>query len=309
MRNPEQWRYNLYKKMNGFKGEYLFMKVLVTGVTGQLGFDVVRELQKRKITCQGVSRKEFSLTDETAMRDCILREKPDAVIHCAAYTAVDKAEDEPELCRAVNAKATEDLARICAELGCRMIYISTDYVFEGKGETFYQPADPKGPQNVYGRTKLQGEEAVQRLLEKYFIVRISWVFGSNGRNFIKTMLKLSETHEQLTVVGDQVGSPTYTADLAVLLADMVQSDHYGVYHATNEGVCSWAELAAEVFRQSGRKTKVTPVGSEAYPVKAVRPKNSRMSKDCLVQAGFQRLPAWQDAVQRYLQELGVLTAK
>ena len=279
------------------------MKVLVTGVTGQLGFDVVRELQKRKITCQGVSRKEFSLTDETAMRDCILREKPDAVIHCAAYTAVDKAEDEPELCRAVNAKATEDLARICAELGCRMIYISTDYVFPGEGTKFYEVDDKPGAQNVYGLTKYEGEQAVRKLLKKYFIVRISWVFGLNGNNFIKTMLRLGKERLELNVVADQIGSPTYTADLAPLLCDMIMTNKYGTYQVTNEGICSWADFTEEIFKQAHINCKVNHITTAEYPTKAKRPMNSRMSKEKLVQNGFKKLPTWQDAVRRYLQEL------
>ena len=279
------------------------MKVLVTGVTGQLGYDCVKELERRGIEVRGVSSKVFSLTDYEAARDYITTWRPEVVIHCAAYTAVDKAEDEEERCEAVNNGGTRNLAEICRDIDAKMIYISTDYVFRGDGDRFYEPDDEKAPQNVYGRTKLQGELAAQELLEKYFIVRISWVFGVNGRNFIRTMLNLSETHDELTVVDDQIGSPTYTRDLAVLLADMADSSQYGVYHATNEGVCSWAELAAEVFRQAGRHTKVTPVSSTAYPTKAVRPKNSRLSKDCLERGGFKRLPRWQDAVGRYLIEL------
>ena len=279
------------------------MKVLVTGVTGQLGYDCVKELGLRGAEVRGVSSKDFSLTDYEAARRYITAWKPDVVMHCAAYTAVDKAEDERERCEEVNAGGTRNLAEICQDIDAKMIYISTDYVFRGDGERFYEPADEKAPQNIYGQTKLHGELAVQELLTKYFIVRISWVFGINGKNFIKTMLKLSETHDELTVVDDQIGSPTYTRDLAVLLADMAESDRYGVYHATNEGICSWAELAAEVFSQAGRSTKVTPVSSSAYPTKAVRPKNSRMSKDCLDAAGFKRLPRWQDAVGRYLIEL------
>lgn len=279
------------------------MKVLVTGVTGQLGYDCVKELERRGIEVRGVSSKVFSLTDYEAARDYITTWRPEVVIHCAAYTAVDKAEDEEERCEAVNNGGTRNLAEICRDIDAKMIYISTDYVFRGDGDRFYEPDDEKAPQNVYGRTKLQGELAAQELLEKYFIVRISWVFGVNGRNFIRTMLNLSETHDELTVVDDQIGSPTYTRDLAVLLADMADSSQYGVYHATNEGVCSWAELAAEVFRQAGRQTKITPVSSTAYPTKAVRPKNSRLSKDCLERGGFKRLPRWQDAVGRYLIEL------
>ncbi|MBQ1889309.1 dTDP-4-dehydrorhamnose reductase [Selenomonas caprae] len=279
------------------------MKVLVTGVTGQLGYDCVQELERRGIEVRGVASRDFSLTDHAAAKRYIETYRPDVIIHCAAYTAVDKAEDEQEICEAINAEGTRNLAKIAQELAAKMIYISTDYVFPGDGERFYEPADKKEPQNAYGLSKLHGEEAVQELVEKYFIVRISWVFGINGRNFIRTMLKLAETHDTLTVVDDQIGSPTYTHDLAVLLADMAQSDKYGVYHATNEGVCSWAELAAETFRQAGRKVTVTPVPSSAYPTKAVRPKNSRMSKDCLEAAGFHRLPAWQDAVGRYLHEL------
>jgi len=279
------------------------MKVLVTGVTGQLGYDCVQELKRRGIEARGVASRDFSLTDYAAAKEYIEAYHPDVIMHCAAYTAVDKAEDEREICEAVNADGTRNLAKIARALAAKLIYISTDYVFPGDGENFYEPADRKEPQNVYGRSKLHGEEAVQELLDKYFIVRISWVFGINGRNFIRTMLKLAESHDTLTVVDDQVGSPTYTHDLAVLLADMAQSDKYGVYHATNEGVCSWAELAAETFRQAGRKVTVTPVPSSAYPTKAVRPKNSRMSKKCLDAAGFSRLPAWQDAVGRYLREL------
>ena len=279
------------------------MKVLVTGITGQLGFDVMRELEARGIEARGVGRQEFSLTDYEEMRRYLEEYRPNVVIHCAAYTAVDKAEDEPELAEAVNAEATGKLAGICRELDAKLIYISTDYVFPGDGEAFYEPADAKKPQNAYGLSKLHGELAVQEILQKYFIVRISWVFGIHGKNFIRTMLKLGETHDTLTVVDDQIGSPTYTRDLSQLLVDMAGSEAYGVYHATNEGTCSWAELAAEAFRQAGRRVQVQPVPSEAYPTKAVRPKNSRMSKKCLDEAGFQRLPDWKDAVGRYLGEL------
>lgn len=279
------------------------MKILVTGVTGQLGFDCVRELTARGIEAQGVSTKDFSLTDREAVRSYLEGYRPDAVIHCAAYTAVDQAEDERERCEAVNAEGTRNLALAAKELGAKFVYISTDYVFPGTGEEPYEVDDPKSPCNAYGLSKLHGEEAVQELLEKYFIVRISWVFGKNGKNFVRTMLKLAEAHAALTVVDDQIGSPTYTADLAVLLAEMVQTDKYGIYHATNEGFCSWADFAKEIFRQAGKRAEVEPVPSTAYPTKAVRPGNSRLSKSSLDKAGFARLPRWQDAVGRYLIEL------
>ncbi len=279
------------------------MKVLVTGVTGQLGHDCVAEFAKRGVKVKGVSSKDFSLTDYAKAREVITAYSPDVVVHCAAWTAVDRAEDEKDACEAVNAGGTRNIAEICRDLDAKLIYISTDYVFPGTGTEPWMPNGEKAPCNAYGASKLHGEEAVQELLTKYFIVRISWVFGINGKNFIRTMLKLSENHDRLTVVDDQVGSPTYTKDLAVLLADMAASTKYGVYHATNEGYCSWAELAAETFRQAGKATVVEPVPSSAYPTKAVRPKNSRMSKACLDAAGFHRLPAWQDAVDRYLQEL------
>ena len=279
------------------------MKVLVTGVTGQLGHDCVNEFKSRGIEVRGVSSKDFSLTDGAAVEKYIEDYAPDVVLHGAAYTAVDKAEDEQEKCMAVNAEGTRYIAKACAEIGAKMIYISTDYVFPGDGEEPYEVNAPKGPRNVYGKSKLLGEQAVQELLTKYFIVRISWVFGINGKNFIRTMLNLAKTHKELTVVGDQIGSPTYTRDLAVLLADMAATEKYGVYHATNEGFCSWAEFAAEVFRQAGKEVTVTPVDSSAYPTKAVRPKNSRMSKAALIEAGFKPMPRWQDAVGRYLIEL------
>ena len=285
------------------------MKVLVTGAGGQLGYDVCRQLAEKKIPCYGAGRQDFSLTDSEQMARFFAEYRPEAVIHCGAYTAVDKAEDEPELCYAVNGRGTEELAKLCRQYGAKLLYISTDYVFAGEGEAFASPEDKKAPLNVYGRSKLAGEEAVQRILPQHFIVRISWVFGINGKNFIKTMLRLAETHDQLKVVADQYGSPTYTADLARLLIEMIQTEKYGVYHATNEGVCSWAELAAEVFRQEELPVEVVPVSSAEYPVKAVRPKNSRLSKKCLDEAGFARLPGWQDAVRRYLQEIHAQQAK
>lgn len=280
------------------------MKVLVTGASGQLGFDCVKELERRHIAVRGVNSKDFPLTDFAVMQQYLLDYKPDAVIHCAAYTAVDKAEEEAAACEAVNVIGTRNLAKLCHEIDAKLLYISTDYVFAGDGDKFYEPQDEKKPQNFYGLSKLKGEQAVAAELEKYFIVRISWVFGINGKNFIRTMLNLSKTHTELNVVNDQIGSPTYTSDLAVLLADIIQSDKYGIYHATNEGTCSWADFAREIFKQARKAVKVNDVPATAYPTKAKRPYNSRLSKACLDKAGFKRLPAWQDAVKRYLQELG-----
>ena len=280
------------------------MKILVTGASGQLGFDCVKELERRHIAVRGVNSKDFPLTDFAVMQQYLLDYKPDAVIHCAAYTAVDKAEEEAAACEAINVIGTRNLAKLCHEIDAKLLYISTDYVFAGDGDKFYEPQDEKKPQNVYGLSKLKGEQAVAAELEKYFIVRISWVFGINGKNFIRTMLNLSKTHTELNVVNDQIGSPTYTSDLAVLLADIIQSDKYGIYHATNEGTCSWADFAREIFKQARKAVKVNDVPATAYPTKAKRPYNSRLSKACLDKAGFKRLPAWQDAVKRYLQELG-----
>jgi dTDP-4-dehydrorhamnose reductase len=281
------------------------MKVIVTGVKGQLGYDVIRELNRRKIECQGVDIEDFDITDSNSVTDFIVAYRPAAVIHCSAYTAVDKAEENLELCRAVNSEGSRNIARACRDIKAKMIYISTDYVFPGNGEAFYETNDATEPLGVYGQTKLDGELAVKDLLNQYFIVRISWVFGINGNNFIKTMLKLSETREEVSVVADQIGSPTYTADLAPLLCDMVVTDKYGTYHATNEGTCSWAELAEEAFRAAGRSTKVNYITTEEYHTKALRPKNSRLSKRSLDEAGFTRLPEWQDAVKRYIEELYV----
>ena len=279
------------------------MKVLVTGVKGQLGYDVVNELEKRGHTAVAVDIEEMDITDAVSVERVITEAEVEAVIHCAAYTAVDAAEDNVEICRRVNAEGTENIAKVCKKLDLKMIYISTDYVFDGEGERPWEPDDERHPLNVYGQTKYEGELAVEKYLEKYFIVRIAWVFGVNGKNFIKTMLKLSETHEELNVVDDQVGSPTYTYDLAVLLVDMVESDKYGRYHATNEGLCTWYEFAKEIFRQAGVEVKVNPVTSDMFPAKAKRPKNSRMSKEKLDANGFHRLPTWQDALERYLSEI------
>ena len=279
------------------------MKILVTGVGGQLGYDVCRVLTARNIEHKGVDIADFDITDGKAARDYITAYHPDAVIHCSAWTAVDRAEDELERVRAVNTEGPRNIAAACKELGAKMLYISTDYVFPGTGERFYEPEDPTGPLGAYGETKLGGEKAVQELLEKYFIVRISWVFGKNGNNFVGTMLRLAETKREINVVCDQIGSPTYTADLAPLLCDMIVTDKYGVYHATNEGVCSWAEFAQEIFRLAGKDVRVHPVPTSEYPTRAVRPLNSRMSKDKLEKMGFSRLPDWHDALARYIHEL------
>lgn len=280
------------------------MKILVTGVKGQLGFDVVKCLKERQIVCIGVDKEEFDITDLEAVRAYFAKELPTAVVHCAAYTAVDKAEDEQDICRKVNAEGVRNLSLVCREMDIKMLYISTDYVFPGTGEAFYEVDDATGPLSQYGKTKLAGEEAVKELLEKYFIVRISWVFGKNGNNFVKTMLRLGKEREELNVVADQIGSPTYTKDLAPLLCDMIVSEQYGTYHATNEGICSWAEFAREIFKMAGLNVKVNEVTTEEYGVsKAVRPKNSRMSKESLVAAGFKKLPDWKDALSRYLEEI------
>ena len=279
------------------------MKVFVTGVKGQLGFDVVNELEKRGIEAVGVDIQEMDITDKESVNRVIRKAAPDAVIHCAAYTAVDAAEDNEELCRRVNAEGTANIAKVCRELDIKMMYISTDYVFDGQGERPWEPDDERHPLNVYGQTKYEGELAVTNALEKYFIVRIAWVFGINGKNFIKAVLNKAKTTDTLTVVNDQFGSPTYTYDLARLLVDMILTDRYGFYHATNEGICSWYEFACEIFRQAGIPVTVVPVSSAQYPAKAKRPFNSRMSKDKLTQNGFERLPSWQDALGRYLEAL------
>lgn len=279
------------------------MKVLVTGTKGQLGYDVVKELEKRGHTAVAVDIEEMDITDAGSVDQVITEAGVEAVIHCAAYTAVDAAEENEELCRKVNAEGTENIAKVCKKLDLKMIYISTDYVFDGKGERPWEPDDERHPLNMYGQTKYEGELAVEKYLEKYFIVRIAWVFGVNGKNFIKTMLKLGETHSELNVVDDQVGSPTYTYDLAVLLVDMVETEKYGRYHATNEGLCTWYEFAKEIFRQADVDIKVNPVTSEMFPAKATRPKNSRMSKEKLEENGFHRLPTWQNALERYLGEI------
>lgn len=280
------------------------MKVLVTGVKGQLGYDVAGELAKRGTEVVGVDVDEMDITDEAAVQRVILGAAPDAVIHCAAYTAVDAAEDNEEMCRRVNADGTRYIANVCKELDIKMLYISTDYVFDGQGTRPWEPDDERNPLSVYGQTKYEGELAVQDALDKYFIVRITWTFGVNGKNFVKTMLRLAETNSSIRVVNDQYGSPTATADLAVLLSDMIETEKYGIYHATNEGICTWYEFTCEIFRQAGIDIEVIPVTTEEYNAKAKRPANSRMSKDKLDANGFKRLPPWQDALTRYLTKLG-----
>lgn len=278
------------------------MKVLVTGANGQLGYDVVEELRKQNIEYYGATRKDFDIIDFNATENFIINYMPDAVIHCAAYTAVDKAEDEQGLCYLVNASATENIAEICKQINAKMLYISTDYVFDGTKDGFYEVDDKPNPINVYGKTKLLGEEAVQKILDKYFIVRISWVFGKHGNNFVKTMLRLGKECKEINVVADQYGSPTYTADLASLLVDMIQSDKYGIYHATNEGVCTWAEFAEEIFKIAGMDVKVNHITTAEYSTRAKRPLNSGLDKNKLLANNFKLFAHWENALKVYLEK-------
>lgn len=278
------------------------MKILVTGVKGQLGYDIINECKNRNIEAIGVDVEEMDITDAKKVEEVIKSGNYDAVVHCAAWTAVDKAEDEIEACTKVNVDGTKNIANVCKELNISMMYFSTDYVFDGQGNQPWHEYDKRNPLNVYGQTKYEGELAVEAL-EKHFIVRIAWVFGVNGNNFIKTMLRLGKERGAVSVVDDQIGSPTYTYDLSKLVVDMIQTDKYGTYHATNEGLCSWYEFACEIFKQAKLDVEVTPVDSSAFPAKAKRPNNSRMSKEMLDKNGFKRLPLWQDALSRYLKEL------
>ena len=280
------------------------MKILVTGYNGQLGYDVVKELNSRSVECRGVDREDFDITDRDETVGYICDYAPDAVIHCAAYTAVDRAEDDEENCRKVNADGTENIAVACEKLRAKMLYVSTDYVYGGDGEAPFETDSPTNPKNVYGVTKLEGEKAVMKYIDKFFIVRTSWVFGINGSNFVKTMLRLGDEKESLNVVCDQVGSPTYTPDLARLICDLIVTEKYGIYHGTNENFCSWAECAEEIMKLGGKKTVINPVPSSEYPTKAERPHNSRLGKKCLDEAGIKRLPTWQDALKRFLKEMG-----
>ena len=281
------------------------MKVLVTGANGQLGYDVVKELEKQNIECYGVTRKDFDITDFKSTENFINKYLPDVVIHCAAYTAVDKAEDEPELCYKVNSEATKNIAEICKEINAKLLYISTDYVFDGTKDGFYEVDDEINPINVYGKSKLLGEKAVQKILKKYFIVRISWVFGKHGNNFVKTMMRLGKELKEINVVSDQYGSPTYTADLAKLLVEMIKTEKYGIYHATNEGVCSWAEFAEEIFKIANMDIKVNYIRTKDYQTKAKRPLNSRLSKFTLLNNKFLLLPNVEFSLKNFLKKIGV----
>ena len=295
------------------------MKILVTGIRGQLGHDVMDALKARGIEAVGVNSSDMDVTDETKVREVIESVHPDAVIHCGAWTAVDAAEDHIEEARAVNGTGTAHVAAMCAEIGAKLMYFSTDYVFDGEGETPWKPEDPTGPKGVYGQTKLEGEEAVRRILpDRHFICRLQWVYGINGKNFVKTMLRLAEDHDRLTVVCDQIGGPSYTRDIAELAAEMILTDKYGTYHVANTGYCSWYEFACEIFKEAGytvmrekstesctdfghgKKITVLPVTSDQYPAKAKRPHNSRLDTSKLSEAGFSQLPSWQDALHRFI---------
>ncbi|QIK70913.1 dTDP-4-dehydrorhamnose reductase [Erysipelothrix sp. HDW6C] len=279
------------------------MRVVVTGANGQLGSDLCSELERAGIPCFGLTSDDADITDKVSIQTAIRKLEPTIVVHCAAYTQVDAAEDNRQLTHAVNVLGTQYIAEVTQEISAKLVYISTDYVFAGTGTDYYSENDPTSPVNWYGQTKLDGEKIVQSLLDEYFIVRISWVFGHNGNNFVKTMLRLAQTRDEISVVSDQVGSPTNTADLSIFLVSLMKTNEYGIYHATNEGVCTWAEFATEIFAQSNISCRVVPIKTEDYPTKAVRPLNSRLSKDKLRVAGFDALPHWKDSLRNYLTQL------
>ena len=280
------------------------MKVLVTGVNGQLGYELAKELNNKGYTdILAVDKDEMDITNKDMVNKVIKNYHPDVIFHCAAWTAVDKAEDEKEACYNVNVNGTKYISEAAKEIDAKLIYISTDYVFDGTKEGLYEIDDEVNPKSIYGETKYEGEQLVRQNVLKHFIVRISWVFGINGNNFIKTMLKLAETRNELTVVADQFGSPTYTVDLAKLLVEMSETEKYGTYHANNEGYCNWAQFAEYIFKVNDKEVNVKHITSEEYPQKAYRPRNSKLSKQSLDDNGFNRLPSWEDAVERYSKEL------
>ena len=276
------------------------MRIIVTGAKGQLGSDVMQRLSEIGAEAIGADIDNLDITDEKAVDLFFKESHADGVIHCAAYTNVDLAESQKEICRKINADGTRNIAAACEKYGMKLLYLSTDYVFDGRGSEPFETDSPKAPCNFYGETKLEGETEAARLCKRLFIVRISWVFGENGKNFVKTMLRLAAERSEISVVCDQTGSPTYTKDLAVLLCEMISGCKYGVYHATNEGVCSWAEFADKIMELSKSETKIIPIPSSQYKSAAVRPANSRLSKSSLDRNGFSRLPHWEDALQRFL---------
>lgn len=280
------------------------MKVLVTGAKGQLGYDVIRKLEENNIEYLGADRYNMDLFNEKQVKDVITEYKPDVIIHCAAYTAVDRAEDEKDICYKTNVLGTRYISEACKEVDAKMVYISTDYVFDGEGTDPFEVTDRPAPINYYGQSKYEGELEVQRCLDKYFIVRISWVFGIHGNNFVKTMLRLGKEKGEVSVVDDQIGSPTYTYDLAELLIKMIQTDKYGIYHATNEGYCSWYEFTCEIYKQVEISAKVNPIKTKDYITKAKRPKNSRLSKKTLAKSGFESLREWEIAISKMIEEIG-----
>ncbi len=279
------------------------MKVLVTGYAGQLGWDVVHQLEARGITARGVDMEDFNLTDAEAVMDTVCAYRPDVIVHCAAYTAVDRAESEPEVCAAVNGMGTMNMVRAALAVGAKLVYISTDYVFPGTGDDPWKEDDEYGPQNVYGQTKMQGEIAVRSLMTRFFLLRTSWVFGYHGKNFVKTMLRLGEEKKELRVVDDQIGSPTYTQDLARVICDLIPTEKYGIYHVRNEGYISWAQFARMIMISRGLPCRIIPVSTDEYETAARRPLNSRLSAKKLAAAGIEPMPTVEDALNRYMQEL------
>ena len=285
--------------------ENFTIKVLVTGCKGQLGHDVIKRLQSAGYECQGVDIEDFDITDENAVRDYVLAYNPDVVVHCSAYTAVDRAESDVDTCTRVNVIGSENIAKACKIIDTKMVYISTDYVYSGLGNTPFDVTDKEQPLSVYGKTKLAGEYACRAILDKLYVIRTSWVFGINGNNFINTMLKLAESRDELTVVADQIGSPTYTVDLADFIFYIINSDKYGTYHCTNEEECSWADFAEAIFARAGKSVNVNKIPSSDYVTAAVRPLNSRLSKKCLKDCGYGEMPKWMDALDRYMNEKGL----
>ena len=279
------------------------LKFMVTGVNGQLGHDVVLKLKEMNIGVVAPGRDEFDLTNKEQVQRYIIEEKPDVIIHCAAYTAVDKAEDESDLCYSVNVEGTRAVAEAAKEIDAKVVYVSTDYVFDGLGLELHSEEKEPNPVNYYGYTKEQGEKIVKAELDNYFIVRTSWVYGKNGNNFVKTMLKLAETRSEISVVSDQIGSPTYSKDLAEFIINLVKTNQYGIYHGVNEGYCSWYEFAKAIFEKAGIEIKINPISTEEYPTKAKRPLNSRLLKDNTDKTGIKRLPHWEDAISRFIEEL------